>query len=104
MFQKLSKFTQNAKVKKVMGITMAIMCLASCFIVGCSATDVTEPTPVSAATTVFQTLHESLNFTTILSVIGVALGAGVGIFLGWWAIRKVLRVVMSAFKKGKISV
>lgn len=63
---------------------------------------VTMMAPEAAATEVFNTLITSLNFETVLAVIGVGLGASVGIFLGWWATRKVTSMVIRAFKKGKV--
>ena len=65
---------------------------------------VTMIAPEAAATEVFNSLITSLNFETVLSVIGVGLGAAVSIFLGWWAIRKVSGMVFKAFRKGKVSV
>ena len=43
------------------------------------------------------------NIATIASIIGVVLAGCVGLFLFWWGARKVVRMIASAFKKGKIS-
>ena len=67
-------------------------------------TTVTMMAPEEAATQVFNTLITQLNFETVLAVIGVGLGAAVGIFLGWWAIRKVSGMTFKAFRKGKVSI
>lgn len=67
-------------------------------------TTVTMMAPEEAATQVFNTLVTQLNFETVLAVIGVGLGAAVGIFLGWWAIRKVSGMTFKAFRKGRVSI
>lgn len=43
---------------------------------------------------------------TVLNVVGVlvvAVGSAVGLVFMWWGVRKLARVLISAFKKGKIS-
>lgn len=97
------------KMRNAKWFRFAMMCVCmalfgSCLMLSASAVDTSDPTPVEAAQQVFSTMHESLNFTTILGVIAVALGAAVAVFLGWWAIRKVTRMIMNAFSKGKVSV
>lgn len=95
---------RNSKAFKIVIMCLCMLVVGSCVCVGAFAGDVTDPTPVDAAKQVFDTMHESLNFTTILGVVAVALGASVAVFLGWWAIRKVSRMIMNAFSKGKVSV
>lgn len=92
--------------RKVMSVICAVMVLVmSCvtaFAVDEAVSDAV--TPDAAARQVFSTLSGTMNLTTILSVIGVALLAVVGLVAGWWAIRKVTRMIFSAFKKGKAAV
>lgn len=92
--------------RKVMSVICAVMVLVmSCvtaFAAGEAVSDAV--TPDAAARQVFTTLSGTMNLTTILSVIGVALLAVVGLVAGWWAIRKVTRMIFSAFKKGKAAV
>lgn len=108
MFKKLTdKLQKSPKLKKVIcGVGAVVMCMTM-LAPAAFATDgtgTTQMAPDAAATEVFGMLTEQINFTTILSVIGVALGAALAIFLGWWAIRKVSGMVLNAFKKGKVSV
>lgn len=49
-------------------------------------------------------LSGGINLGTILSVIGVVLGASVLIFVCYWAIRKVIRVVINVFRNNKMTV
>ena len=104
MFNKIRKLFSNPKLKKAVMISSCMALMACMMIPFASAADVSEPTPAEAATQIFESIHAELNFTTILSVLAVAVGAALSIFLGWWAIRKVTRMVMSAFSKGKISI
>lgn len=105
MFNKIRKLFSNPKLKKAVMISSCMALMACVMIPFASAADATsEPTPAEAATQIFSAIHAELNFTTILSVLAVAVGAALSIFLGWWAIRKVTRMVMSAFSKGKISI
>lgn len=100
MLQKM----KNAKWFKFALMCLSMLLVGSCFCLSAFAADTSEPTPAEAAQQVFESMHSQLNFTTILSIVAVALGAALAIFLGWWAIRKVSKMVMNAFSKGKVSV
>ena len=101
-FQKLAN---NAKIKKVFATAMCLMVVGCTMVpMACAADTVVDKTPAECATQVFESMHSVLNFTTILEVIAVALSAALAIFLGWWAIRKVARMVLNAFSRGKVSV
>ena len=62
-------------------------------------------TAISATdfTSVLTTLQAQISVETIVGVLGVAAGAAVGLAFMWWGVRKLTRVLMSAFKKGKVS-
>lgn len=53
--------------------------------------------------TILTTLQEQISVSTVVGVLGVAAGAAVGLAFMWWGVRKLVRVLMSAFKKGKVS-
>lgn len=48
-------------------------------------------------------LQSQINVGTIVEVLAVLAGAAVGLAFMWWGVRKLVRVIMSAFKKGKVS-
>ncbi len=101
----IKKLANNRKFKKLFASCMCLMIVACSMIPLASAADtVVDKTPAECATEVFNTMHSVLNFTTILEVIAVALAAALAIYLGWWAIRKVARMVLNAFSRGKVSV
>lgn len=52
---------------------------------------------------VLQALQGQISVSTIVEVLAVAAGASVGLSFMWWGVRKLARVLMAAFKKGKVS-
>lgn len=65
-----------------------------------------EATAISSAdfTSVLTALQNQISVSTIVEVLVVVVGACVGLAFMWWGVRKVVRALMSAFKKGKVSV
>lgn len=54
-------------------------------------------------TSILTALQNQISVSTVVSVLAVAAGAAVGLAFMWWGVRKLTRVLMSAFKKGKVS-
>ena len=98
MLKKLSP-----RSRKILAISFCVIVLGCIFCVSAFATAVSEPDFDDAAQTVYDTLHTTINFNNILAIIGVALGGSVTIFLLWWAIRKIVRMVKGALN-GKLKV
>lgn len=44
-----------------------------------------------------------ISVTTVIAVVAGAIGAAIGLVFMWWGVRKLIRVIMSAFRKGKLS-
>lgn len=65
-----------------------------------------EATAISSADfqSVLTTLQSQISVSTIVEVLVTVVGACVGLAFMWWGVRKVVRALMSAFKKGKVSV
>ncbi len=59
---------------------------------------------VSGIQQLWTTLTGTMNVTTIVSIIGICLGACVVLALFWFGARYVTRKITSATKKGKVSV
>lgn len=55
-------------------------------------------------TSVLTALQGQISVSTVVEVLAVVVGACVGLAFMWWGVRKVIRALMSAFKKGKVSV
>lgn len=52
---------------------------------------------------VLQALQAQISVATVVEVLAVLAGACVGLAFMWWGVRKLVRALMSAFKKGKVS-
>lgn len=48
-------------------------------------------------------LQEQISVSTVVEVLAVTAGVCVGLAFMWWGVRKVTHALMSAFRKGKIS-
>ena len=66
--------------------------------------------PAEAATitssdfsSVLTALQGQISVSTVVEVLAVVVGACVGLAFMWWGVRKVARMIMAAFKKGRIS-
>ena len=44
-----------------------------------------------------------ISVSTVVGVIASAIAAGIGLVFMWWGGRKAVRTLMSAFRKGKVS-
>ena len=103
---KLRKIASSPKMKKVLAVSCCMVVLCTCFVIGCCAADTTSTngtSAVNAATTIFSTMSTDFSVANIVAIIGITLAASVGLYLAWWAIKKVSRAVISAFN-GKIKV
>lgn len=65
-----------------------------------------EATAISSSdfTAVLTALQGQISVSTVVEVLAVVVAACVGLAFMWWGVRKVIRALMSAFKKGKVSV
>lgn len=53
---------------------------------------------------VITSLQNQISVDTVVGVLGTVATATVGLAFMWWGVRKVSRALMTAFKKGKISI
>lgn len=103
MLKKFQGLAQNKNLLRVMSFCMVFACVLCIFVVSAFAVDPsTASTPQEAASEIFSTVSSSINIGTIVSIIGIALGAGVGLYLAWWALRKVVRMVKGGLN-GKLN-
>lgn len=65
----------------------------------------TDPSAVvSSVNGVISKVTETFDIGVIAPIIGVGVAAAGGLFLLWWGARKVTKMVMGAFTKGKLSI
>lgn len=67
------------------------------------AADATANEAVNAAKDLMGNVTGTLNLTNIVAILGAGIGVVIVLFLGWWGARKLIKMVMNAFKKGKVS-
>lgn len=53
---------------------------------------------------VLSAMTSQVSVATVVSVIAAAVSAGIGLVFMWWGVRKLVRVLMGAFKSGKLKV
>lgn len=52
---------------------------------------------------VMSALTGQISVSTIVAVLATLVTAGIGLVFMWWGVRKALRSLMAAFRKGKMS-
>lgn len=65
-----------------------------------------EVTPVTATdwSTVITAMTNQVSVETVVGVLATLVGAGIGLVFMWWGVRKALGSLMSAFRKGRLSI
>lgn len=53
---------------------------------------------------VLNAMTAQISVSTIVGVIAATITAGIGLVFMWWGVRKLVRVIMGAFRRGKLSV
>lgn len=72
----------------------------------CSVCNALDPSYIIKSkdfSNVFLRLSEQIKVNTVVGVLGVAAAACVGLVFMWWGVRKLVRALMAAIKKGKMS-
>ena len=52
---------------------------------------------------VINALTSQISVSTVVGVLATVVAAGIGLVFMWWGVRKAVNSLMSAFKKGKMS-
>ena len=58
----------------------------------------------SQLTRYWQAIREVIDLTDIVTVLTAVTAGAIALVFLWWGIRKVVRMLMSAFRSGKLSV
>lgn len=53
---------------------------------------------------VITALTSQISISTIMGALATFVAAGIGLVFAWWGVRKGIRSLMAAFRKGKMSV
>lgn len=102
MRAKLQKVANNPMVRKLGAVIMSLMICCTMLVPMASAAEpVSEPSYAEAASTVYDSVHQVINFNNILAIIGVGIGGMATLYLLWWGIRKVIKMLKSGLN-GKL--
>lgn len=103
---KLKAKLNSPEVKKWLKVSLGMMlCLTMMVCTGVVGfAEGTTPVSYSDFSSVFTALQEQISVGTVVGVIAAVVGACIGLVFMWWGVRKVVRMLMAAFRKGKISV
>ncbi len=91
---------------KAVGCMLCVLAILAMSLVCCFADGAASAgsEAVNAVQTVFTDVTGTINIGNIVSILAIVVGACVGLVLMWFGIRKVIKIIMGAFRKGKISV
>lgn len=89
----------SKKNLKQVGITFAILC-----VLGMPSLAFAEPITSSSFSGVITAITSQISVTTVAEVLTYAAGLAVALVFFWWGVRKALRVLMGAFRGGRMSV
>lgn len=88
-----------------------LVAMLSCALVICLALTPAFASGVTSETvgaSVFEPVVDAITAqitpTSVVAIVAAVIGASIGLVFMWWAVRKVSRAVMGAFRKGKLSV
>lgn len=59
---------------------------------------------VAAAKSVLDSVTAVLNVTNVAAILSACMGSATLLFLSWWGVRKVTKVTVNAFARGKLSI
>lgn len=59
---------------------------------------------VENITPVLESMTSQLTIANIMLVLAAGLGAGIVFVLGWFGVRKLVSIIMAAFKKGTVKI
>lgn len=83
-------------------VSVALLIFSLCVNAFAAAEDTSSV--VAGVTSTFSSLQTTFSFTNIITMIGIALGAASLLTLGWFGLRKVVSMIQTALKKGRVKV
>lgn len=84
---------------------VAIPILTALVVMGVAPTlAMADPITSSSFSGVISAITSQISVTTVAEVLTYAAGLAITLVFFWWGVRKALRVLMGAFRKGRMSV
>lgn len=100
---KIQTLAKSTGFKRFLSVFM-VMAIMACMAIPAFAEEAVTENPVSQISAAFSNVTGTIKISNVVSVIGIVLATAVGFVLFWWGLRKVIKVIMSAFSKGKVRV
>lgn len=100
MLHKFKSAVTKGKAKIACAVASAGAVLGSATTAFCAEGDTTFKSGIE---TIWNSIKGDLSIGSIVSIIGIVIGSCVSIALFWFGIRYVIRKIMAAVKKGKVS-
>lgn len=86
---------------KTIGCIVCVLAILAMSLVSCFA-DSASAEAVSAVSTVLENVTGTINISSVVQILGIGIGACIGMVLMWFGVRLVIRKVMGATRKGKV--
>ena len=96
-----SKYSKRVAVV-IMTLAIMAMTMVTCFAAESSVDDAT--TIVTGITSIFEQVASNFSFANLIKFLGIAIGSCSVIALGWFGLRKVVSMIQTALKKGKVRI
>lgn len=84
-------------------VSLLAMCMA---VMTCFSAFAAEVTPITSTdwAPIIEAITPQISVSTIVGVVATGVAAVIGLVFMWWGARKAVRMLMAAFRKGKVSV
>lgn len=95
------------KMRASMKRRTKILLLSACMVVAAAFPAFAEGGTVVTATdwsAILTSMTAQISVSTVVAAVATFITAGIGLVFMWWGVRKLVRTVMSAFRRGKLSV
>lgn len=96
------KLKNALKKYRALPVATGLISVAMC--VPAFASDAGNTVTASDWAPVITKLTAQISVSTIIAALATFMAAGIGLVFMWWGLRKAVRTIMAAFRKGKLSV
>ena len=90
--------------RKIVGLLICALVLCMAITPAFATGSTVETVGASVFDPVVDAITAQITPTSVVAIVAAVIGASIGLVFMWWAVRKVSRAVMGAFRKGKLSV
>lgn len=87
--------------RKILGVTAAVS-VAACTAITSFAAEGDPTFNVSDVSTVLNPVKQLFTFSNIASILALVVGSAAVLVLGWFGVRKVISVIQTAIKSGRL--